>query len=143
MPSSPPTTLFGSPGATNFNTSRSCGVRDPRAFPLNSTALSALEQLRKESRGSAVVPNAESPRGCFVTAVKEAELKAHTWHCNRHTFASRLVMAGVELHTVGELLGRTAQTTKRYAHRSVNQKQVAVERFSAVRSAIDTATSRN
>jgi hypothetical protein len=40
-------------------------------------------------------------------------------------------MAGVDLHTVGELLGhRTAQMTKRYAHLSVNHKQAAVERIS-------------
>ena len=52
-------------------------------------------------------------------------------------------MAGVDLHTVGELLGhRTAQMTKRYAHLSVNHKQAAVERISAVLSAIKTATSR-
>jgi integrase len=81
---------------------------------LNGTALSALERLRKESDGNLVFPNAESPRGWFLAAVERAGLKDFTWHCNRHTFASRLVMAGVDLHTVGELLGhRTAQMTKR------------------------------
>jgi hypothetical protein len=50
-------------------------------------------------------------------------------------------MAGVDLHTVGELLGhRTAQMTKRYAHLSVNHKQAAVERISGMQSAIKTAT---
>jgi hypothetical protein len=50
----------------------------------------------------------------------------------------------VDLHTVGELMGhRTAQMTKRYAHLSVNHKQAAVERISAVQSAIKTATGRN
>jgi len=45
-------------------------------------------------------------------------------------------MAGVDLHTVGELLGdRTAQLTKRYAHLSVNHEQTAVERFSGIPSA--------
>jgi hypothetical protein len=49
-------------------------------------------------------------------------------------------MAGVDLHTVGELLGhRTAQMTKQYAHLSVNHKQAAVERISAEPSAIETA----
>jgi integrase len=72
-----------------------------------------------------------APRGWFLGAVERAALKDYTWHCNRHTFASRLVMAGVDLHTVGELLGhRTAQMTKRYAHLSVNHKQSAVERIS-------------
>ena len=117
---------------------------DPRDVPLNGTALSALERLRKESAGSAVFPNAESPRGWFLAAVERAKLKDYTWHCNRHTFASRLVMAGVDLHTVGELLGhRTAQMTKRYAHLSVNHKQAAVERISAGQSAIKTATGKN
>jgi integrase len=116
---------------------------DPRDVPLNGTAISALERLRKESDGSQVFPNAESPRGWFLSAVERADLKDYTWHCNRHTFASRLVMAGVDLHTVGELLGhRTAQMTKRYAHLSVNHKHAAVERISAVHSAIKTATGR-
>lgn len=92
---------------------------DPRDVPLNGTAFSALERLREESGGSAVFPNAESPRGWFLAAVERAGLKDYTWRCNRHTFASRLVMAGVDLHTVGGLLGhRTAQMTKRYAHLS-------------------------
>jgi len=34
---------------------------DPRDVPLNGTALSALERLRKESDGNLVFPNAESP----------------------------------------------------------------------------------
>ena len=115
---------------------------DPRDVPLNGTALQALEQLRSESQGDFVFPDAESPRGCFLGAVERAALKNYTWHCNRHTFASRLVMAGVDLHTVGELLGHsTAQMTKRYAHLSVNHKQSAVERISGVPGATRTASS--
>jgi len=54
------------------------------------------------------------------------------------------MMAGLDLHTVGELLGhRTAQMTKRYAHLSVDHLQAAVERISAVQSAIKTATGRS
>ena len=117
---------------------------DPRDIPLNGTAILALERLQEESDGSLVFPKAESPRGWFLAAVERAGLKDYTWHCNRHTFASRLVMAGVDLHTVGELLGhRTAQMTKRYAHLTVNHKQAAVERISAVQSATRTATSRS
>ena len=54
--------------------------------------------------------HAESPRGWFLGAVERAALKDYTWHCNRHTFAGRLVMTGVDVQTVEELLGhRTAQ----------------------------------
>jgi hypothetical protein len=53
-------------------------------------------------------------------------------------------MAGVDLHAVGELLGRqTALRTKRDAHRSVNRKQVAMERVSPVQGVIETATCRD
>ena len=114
---------------------------DLRDVPLNGTVLAALEQLRSASDGDLVFPHAESPRGWFLGAVERAALKNYTWHCNRPTFASRLIMVGVDLHTVGELLGyRTAQMTKRYAHLSVNHKQSAVERISGVPSAIRTAS---
>ena len=68
--------------------------------------------------------------------VERAGLRDYAWHCNRHTFASRLVMADVDLHTAGELWGnRTRGMTKRYAHFSVNHKQSAVECISQVQSA--------
>ena len=63
-----------------------------------------------------------------VSGILCAALKNDTWHCNRHAFASRLVMAGVDMHTVGKLLGRrTAEKTKRDAHHSVNHKQSALD----------------
>jgi site-specific recombinase XerD len=56
----------------------------------------ALLGLRKESGESLVFPNAEGPRGWLVAAVEGAGFENYSWHCNRHTFASRLVMAGVD-----------------------------------------------
>jgi len=45
------------------------------------------------------------PRHWFEPAVAEAKLQDFTWHCLRHTFASRLVMAGVDIRTVQQLMG--------------------------------------
>jgi site-specific recombinase XerD len=53
-------------------------------------------------------------RGWFSAALDVAKILDYTWHCNRHTFASRLVMAEVDLQTVTELLGhKTFKKTKR------------------------------
>jgi integrase len=41
----------------------------------------------------------------FLPALKAAKIEAFTWHCLRHTFASRLVMASVDLRTVQEADG--------------------------------------
>ena len=46
----------------------------------------------------------------------------------RHSFASRLVMAGVDLRTVAELMGhKTIQMTMRYAHLAPAHTLAAVE----------------
>jgi site-specific recombinase XerD len=48
-------------------------------------------------------------RDRFELVLKNSGLENYSWHCNRHTYASRLVMAGVDLRTVGELLGQDAE----------------------------------
>jgi len=63
------------------------------------------------------------------------------WHDCRHTFASRLVMAGVDLRTVQELMGhKTITMTLRYAHLSPTHQREAVQRLIQKSTATKTAT---
>ena len=69
-------------------------------------------------------------RRWFNEALTEASIKDYSWHCNRHTFASRLVMAGVDLRTVAELMGHgSIQMTMRYAHLAPQHNRAAVDRL--------------
>ena len=69
-------------------------------------------------------------RDWFEPAVVLAKLDDYTWHCNRHTFASRLVMADVNIRTVADLLGHTTiQMTMRYSHLAPAHNQDAVDRL--------------
>jgi site-specific recombinase XerD len=112
-----------------------------RHVPLNFTALRALTALRGANGGSEFAcGGARSPRYWFGPAVEQAKLAGFTWHCLRHTFASRLVMAGVDIRTVAELLGhKTLAMTMRYAHLAPDHQLAAVERLE--RTATRTATS--
>ena len=112
---------------------------DPRTIPLNTIALTALDQLRSETKTAGTVPvfpsvrsgeTLRGSRGWFPTALEEAKIGEYSWHCNRHTFASRLVMAGVDLRTVAELLGhRTLQMVMRYSHLAPEHQASAVDRL--------------
>ncbi|MGA2744968.1 MAG: site-specific integrase [Candidatus Sulfotelmatobacter sp.] len=105
-----------------------------RHIPLNSVALASFQVLFKRSSGEGrvfVSIHAEPLKGYkhwFDRAAKEAGVTDFTWYCLRHTFASRLVMHGVDLRTVAELMGhKTIQMTMRYAHLAPAHKQAAVE----------------
>src|SRR5215469_4775887 len=66
----------------------------------------------------------------FPPRSKRRRSGGNTWHCNGHTFASRLVMAGVDLRTVAELLGhRTLQRVMRYSHLAPEHQASAVDRL--------------
>jgi hypothetical protein len=69
-------------------------------------------------------------RRWFNEALTDAKIKDYSWHCNRHTFASRLVMAGVDLRTVAELMGHSSiQMTMRYAHLAPQHNRAAADRL--------------
>jgi len=52
------------------------------------------------------------------------------WHDLRHTFASRCIMAGVDLRTLQQLLGhKTLQMVVRYTHLSQSHELAAVEKL--------------
>src|SRR6476660_1167581 len=49
--------------------------------------------------------------------LKNAGIENFRWHDLRHTFASRLVMKGVDIYTVSKFLGHSStEVTERYAH---------------------------
>jgi integrase len=115
-----------------------------RHIPLNAQARTAFERLRKARIGEGPIPITPEgpifigqsgerllgPRHWFEDAVKKAGLRNFTWHDLRHTFASRLVMADVDIRTVAELMGhKSIQMTMRYAHLAPEHKLVAVERL--------------
>lgn len=63
----------------------------------------------------------------FTTACKKAGIGEFVFHSLRHTFASHLVMAGVDLTTVSRLMGHKSLTmTLRYSHLAPNHLTAAV-----------------
>jgi site-specific recombinase XerD len=116
-----------------------------RYVSLNSEVLRVLKEL-KETHARLKLPADSTlfvsgqkkpmsdPREWFNAACDEAKIEGVTWHTLRHTFASRLVMAGVDLKTVQELMGhKTIAMTARYAHLSPAHKLSALERLVPVR----------
>ena len=63
----------------------------------------------------------------FKTSCRRAKIHDFKFHDTRHTFASHLVMAGIDLTTVKELLGhKSVIMTLRYAHLAPAHKAKAV-----------------
>ncbi len=69
-------------------------------------------------------------RKSFAAALKNAGVKDFRFHDLRHTFASQLVMTGIDLKTVQELLGhKDFKMTLRYTHLSPDYKRAKVDYF--------------
>lgn len=110
-----------------------------RFVTLNSAAVQVLRRLQERHKRLGLPPEStlfhskrdgliKNPRKWFATALEQAKIEGVTWHTLRHTFASRLVMAGVDLKTVQELMGhKTIAMTARYAHLAPTHKLQALE----------------
>lgn len=109
---------------------------EARFVPLNQSARQALELILGGHDSPWVIPaiRGDGPRRgdslyrcTLLPALRRAGIKNFRWHDLRHTFCSRLVMAGVDLRTVQELAGhKTITVTMRYAHLSPAHQRAAV-----------------
>lgn len=110
-----------------------------RHVPLNDEAFDTLKGWKAQSNSingyvfeGRTGKNFHDVRGSWLTVLTGAKITKFRWHDLRHTFASKLVMAGVDLNTVRELLGHTDyKMTLRYAHLAPEHKATAVSKLMA------------
>ncbi len=112
-----------------------------RDIPISGSLQNLLQEIRKEDNRSAPdeyvfrVKDAGRSRNWMreqlIKIAKKAELADLTkLHTLRHTFASQLVMKGVDLPTVQKLLGHSdIQTTMIYAHLAPDHLAGAVNKL--------------
>ena len=133
---------------------------DGRSVAMNSVVRDTLKRVRQEqiqrareqAKGGREILSPFvfcSHKGRFLhnlakawyPALDAAGIKDFRFHDLRHTFASRLVMAGEDLYTVQRAGGwKTAIMVQRYAHLSPDHMRAAVERLVSRESATQSAT---
>jgi len=115
---------------------------ETRMIPINQTLFEVFGRL-KDGKGagsrSGFVFTGEDGRPLgdikkgFTAAVRRAGIEDFRFHDLRHTFASYLVMSGVDLRTVQQVLGHTElKMTLRYAHLSSGHVLKSLERLDEV-----------
>ncbi|MGH8070664.1 MAG: tyrosine-type recombinase/integrase [Candidatus Entotheonellia bacterium] len=104
-------------------------------LPMTETLRITLQQLPRRLASDYVFPGKTGQglvdiRKRFHRALREAGIERFVFHDLRHTFASHLVMAGVDLLTVKEFLGhKDIKMTLRYAHLAPDYKKSAISRL--------------
>jgi integrase len=108
-----------------------------RIIPLNTTVHTVLSDLARKACSPLVFPSNRKPgeklldvKKGFRHGVKLAGIPHIRFHDLRHSFATRLVRAGVDIVTVQRLLGHSRITmTARYAHSLADVKMAAVSKL--------------
>jgi len=95
----------------------------PRHVPIHRRAAVCARNFNRET------PKITIQR-CWERAREKAGLQGMHFHDWRHSAASELINAGVDLYTVGRVLGhKDARSTQRYAHLAVDTLAAAVEKI--------------
>lgn len=106
---------------------------DRREIPINQTLRETLQYLVRGISSPYVFIDGDGKRfmdvrASFPSACRRAGIKDFRFHDLRHTFASQLVMAGIDLTTVSRLLGHKSLTmTLRYSHLAPSHMTKALE----------------
>jgi integrase len=116
-------------------------TREARSVPMSETLTATLKQhkIHATTEPTASVFGYRQMTKTFARAVQRAGIANFIFHDLRHTFASRLVMAGVDLATVKELMGHKHITmTLRYTHLAPGHKRSAIAALDRVAEKVPT-----
>jgi integrase len=116
--------LIGSPKTQSSN----------RTLPLSSTIVPLLQKL-VQSPETYLLSATRKPieprnlRACYERLLRQLDINFVNFHSLRHTFATRLIEAGIDPKTVSSLLGHSSVSTtlNLYVHPQMEQKRLAVE----------------
>lgn len=101
-----------------------------RIVPMNDMVLKIIKELPRKND---FVFEGKGFRGSFEDARIKAKLSDFVFHDLRHTFASYLVMNGVDIRTVQYLMGhKDIKMTARYSHLSQGHLQNAVDKLNSI-----------
>lgn len=119
----------------------------PRKIPMNAAVIEALRALPRDSEFVFYNPETRGHIQDVKTAFKKAcrlakkdpadekdpGIEGLRFHDLRHTAASKMIEAGVDLVTVSKILGHASiQMTMRYAHPTPDNMKLAVNRLAEI-----------
>jgi len=104
-----------------------------REVPLSLDLVEMFKELSKAPDPKGPVFRVKEIKRSFQSACKKAELPKLRIHDLRHTAASRMIEAGVNVVDVCEILGHSdLKITMRYCHASTDNKRKAVEKLGEI-----------
>jgi len=111
---------------------------DSRMIPINKVLMQTLKSVKGNDSGEYIFSHnngddsVKTFKTAFNSAIRRSGVEKFRSHDLRHTFASNLVMKGVDIVTVQELMGyKSINMTKRYSHPTPEPKKQAVERLNS------------
>ena len=129
------------------------GDSRPVIIPINADLLTILRALPSRLSSPWVFPNAtgtgpldgrDFDRLVFRPALRRAGIAGFRWKDIRHSFATRLRMANVEIQSIRDLLGHTStRMTERYSHATASHLRAAVDKLSLTTASPDDASPRD
>ena len=110
--------------------------KKPRTIPMNRLVADAIREMPRGNRSGLVFFNPETGtnvkdiKTSFKTACRNAKIAGVRIHDLRHTAATRMIEAGVDIMTVKEILGHSSvEITMRYCHPSRETKARAMDKL--------------
>ncbi len=102
-----------------------------RIIPLPKQLIDILKKIKKKSnafyilstKNKGIISN-RSYQKTFQSILKKCNISPKSFHCLRHTFATRALELGIDIKTLSEILGHknSMVTLNRYAHSLIEHK---------------------